>query len=79
MSRSTAEAIPAGLRADILSAVAAARAELESLLCTLVQFGSLTGEEAPAQDFMEGLFRGMGLSVARFAVDDTELAALPGY
>ncbi len=79
MSRSTAEAIPAGLRTDILSAVAAARAELESLLCTLVQFGSLTGEEAPAPDFMEGLFRGMGLSVARFAVDDTELAALPGY
>src|SRR4051812_3552904 len=51
MNRSTGAAIPAGLRADILSAVTAARAELESLVCTLVQFASLTGEEASAQDF----------------------------
>ncbi len=49
------------------------------MLATLVRFPSLLGQEASAQDFMEGLFQGMGLKTARFAVSDSELAHLPGY
>ena len=67
------------LEQDLLAAVAASRDELVSLASTLVRFPSLLGEEAPAQDFMEGLFRGMGLAVDRFEIDDQALAALPGY
>jgi acetylornithine deacetylase len=67
------------LEANILSAVEANEAELTALLATLVRFPSLLGQEASAQDFMEGLFQGMGLRTARFAVSDSELSHLPGY
>lgn len=67
------------LEADILAAVDAAQGELQQLLAALVRFPSLTGEEASAQDFMEGLFRGMGLATERFEVRDADLNHLPGY
>ena len=67
------------LEKDILAAAGDAADELLSLTETLVGFPSLLGEEGPAQDFMEGLFRGMGLKVDRFEVDDDELSKLPGY
>ncbi|HZP92509.1 MAG TPA: ArgE/DapE family deacylase [Burkholderiales bacterium] len=67
------------LEQELLAAVAASRDELVSLASTLVRFPSLLGEEGPAQDFMDGLFRGMGLAVDRFEIDDRALAALPGY
>jgi acetylornithine deacetylase len=67
------------LEADILAAVDATQSDLEQLLCALVRFPSLTGEEASAQDFMEGLFRGMALDTERFEVRDDDLAGLPGY
>jgi acetylornithine deacetylase len=73
------ESVSESLQADILSAVMASQARLQSLLCSLVGFASLTGEEGPAQDFMAQVFADMGLSVSRFAVDDKALAALPGY
>jgi acetylornithine deacetylase len=79
MTLRAAETVPTDLHADIVGAVRELRGELESLLCTLVGFASLTGEEAPAQDFMAGLFRGLGLAVARFDIDNEELAELPGY
>jgi acetylornithine deacetylase len=68
-----------GLESEILDAVRASEAELTSLLATLVRFPSLLGEEASAQDYLEGLFQGMGLKTLRFAVNDEELAHLPGF
>ena len=74
-----AVALDAALESDLLSAVEANEAELTTLLATLVRFPSLLGEEACAQDFMEGLFHSMGLQTVRFAVDNSELSHLPGY
>jgi acetylornithine deacetylase len=67
------------LESEILAAVRASEADLTSLLATLVRFPSLLGEEASAQDYLEGLFQGMGLKTLRFAVHDEELAHLPGF
>lgn len=67
------------LRGEILAAVADMADDLTDLTATLVRFPSLLGEEASAQDYMEGLFRGMGLKTLRIAVRDDELAHLPGY
>lgn len=64
---------------ELIAAVEASREELVALAASLVRFPSLMGEEAAAQDYMEGLFRGMGLKVDRFAVRDEELRQLPGY
>jgi acetylornithine deacetylase len=75
----TARVLDPALEADILTAVEANEAQLTALLATLVRFPSLLGQEASAQDFMEGLFQGMGLRTARFAVSDSELSHLPGY
>ena len=71
--------LDAGLEKELLLAVDASREALVDLAGTLVGFPSLTGEEAAAQDFMEGLFRGMRLEVDRFAVEDADLRHLPGY
>jgi len=75
----TAHPLDPALEADILAAVEDCEAELTALLATLVRFPSLLGDEAAAQDFMEGLFQGMGLKTTRFSVRDAELAHLPGY
>ncbi len=72
-------ALDPGLQRELLAAVEELRDALVQLTCTLVSFPSLMGEEASAQDFMEGLFRGMGLAVDRFEVRDTDLTHLPGY
>jgi hypothetical protein len=75
----SARPLDGALESDILSAVEGSEAELTALLATLVRFPSLLGEEASAQDFMEGLFQGMGLKTVRFFASDAELAHLPGY
>jgi len=75
----TTTPLDAALEADILTAVTSLEGELVDLLATLVRFPSLLGEEASAQDYLEGLFQGMGLKTLRFAVQDAELAHLPGY
>ncbi len=75
----TARPLEPALEADILSAVEESEAELTALLATLVRFPSLLGQEAAAQDFIEGLFQGMGLKTVRFSVSDAELSHLPGY
>src|SRR5512134_1587818 len=71
--------LDAALESDIIAAVDAARDDLVALLATLVRFPSLLGQEASAQDFMEGLFQGMGLKTLRFEVKDEEISHLPGY
>lgn len=78
-SLSTAQQIEAPLEKEILAAATDGTDELLSLTQTLVGFRSLLGDEGPAQDFMEGLFRGMGLKVDRFEVNDEELSKIPGY
>src|SRR5262245_42090543 len=72
-------ALDSVLESEILAAVESAQEEITSLLATLVRFPSLLGEEASAQDYLEGLFQGMGLHTVRFAVQDHELAHWPGY
>jgi acetylornithine deacetylase len=71
--------IDTSLEKDILAAAEDGTDELLSLTQSLIEFPSLLGDEGPAQDFMEGLFRGMGLQIDRFEVDDDELCKLSGY
>ena len=51
------------LESDILGAVGHLQREMVELATTLVRFPSLNGDEAGARDFMQGLFRGMGLAL----------------
>ena len=67
------------LESDILAAVESLRRDMVDLAMTLVRFPSLNGDEAGAQAFLEGLFRGMGLATERFEVHDAALKDLPGY
>ena len=67
------------LESDILAAVESLQDDMVDLATTLVRFPSLNGEEAGAQDFIEGLFRGMGLETERFEVRDADLKHLPSY
>jgi len=76
---SVTQALDASVEKDILAAADAGKDDMVSLTEALVGFPSLLGDEGPAQDFMEGLFRGMGLEVNRFEVVDDELSKLPGY
>lgn len=71
--------VDAGLEAELLGAVDALEPDLTALLATLVRFPSLMGEETSAQDYMEGLFRGLGLKVDRFEVRDDDLQGMAGY
>ncbi len=64
---------------ELLAAVEALQGDMVDLATTLVRFPSLNGAEGGAQDFMEGLFRGMGLATERFEVRDADLKDLPGY
>ncbi len=73
------QSLDTSLEKDILAAAQDCHAELLSLAQSLVGFPSLLGDEGSAQDFMEGLFRGMGLKVDRFEVADDELSKIPGY
>ncbi len=76
---SEGQSIDASLERDILAAVDSGHADLVSMTKTLVKIPSLLGDEGPAQDFMDGVFRGMGLQVDRFEVDDDALSDTPGY
>lgn len=67
------------LEAELFAAADAAQADLHSLLPALVTFPSLNGNEDGAQQFMEAVFRGLGLRTERFAVSDDQLKGLPGY
>lgn len=64
---------------ELLAAVQALQGDMVDLATMLVRFPSLNGAEAGAQDFMEGLFRGMGLATERLEVRDADLKDLPGY
>ena len=71
--------LDAGLERELLASVDTLDADLTGLIAELVKFPSLMGQEAAAQDFMAGLFRGMGLAVDRFEVRDDEISHLPGF
>ncbi|CAO3380921.1 Uncharacterized deacetylase [Azospirillum argentinense] len=66
-------------RDAILGAVAKLREDGVRLLSDLVRSPSLLGQEGPAQDLMERIFRDMGLEVDRFAIDEEALKAQPGW
>ena len=76
---STPQATDPGLERELLAACDALQPRLQTLLSSLVRFPSLLGEEASAQDFMEGLFAGLGLQVDRFEVSDESLRHVPGF
>lgn len=67
------------LEAEIFAAADAAQADLRNMLMALVTFPSLNGNEDGAQQFMEAVFRDLGLRTERFAVADEKLKDLPGY
>jgi len=67
------------LESDLLAAVEGLQRDMVELAMTLVRFPSLNGNEAGAQNFLEGLFRGMGLATERFEVRDADLKDMPGY
>jgi acetylornithine deacetylase len=71
--------LDATIERDLLDACDALQPDLQANLATLVRFPSLMGQEASAQDYMEGLFRGMGLAVDRFEVRDQDLRGMAGY
>lgn len=72
-------ALDPGLQRELIAACDDLQPELLRVLCSLVRFPSLLGHEAPAQDYMEGLFHGLGLVVDRFEVRDDDLCGLPGF
>jgi acetylornithine deacetylase len=67
------------LEAELFAAADAAQSDLRNLLLALVAFPSLNGNEDGAQQFMEAIFRDLGLRTERFAVTDSEIRDLPGY
>ena len=67
------------LESDLLAAVDNLQRDMVELAMTLVRYPTLNGDEAGAQGFMEGIFRGMGLKTERFEVRDADLKDLPGY
>lgn len=67
------------LERDITAAIAGCRDEAVNMLADLVRHPSLLGDERSAQDYMHGIFDGMGLRVDEFAIDDEKLKSHPGY
>jgi len=66
-------------RQAIIDAVEALRPDAVSMLCDLVRYPSLLGDEGPAQSYMADRFRGMGLRVHEFAIDEEKIKTHPGY
>lgn len=66
-------------RQAIVDAVGALRPDAVAMLCDLVRFPSLLGDEAPAQARMKERFEAMGLRVHEFAIDEEKIKAHPGY
>jgi acetylornithine deacetylase len=71
--------LDSALEKELLLAVNESREDCVRLASSLIAYPTLLGEEAGAQDLIEGLFRGLGLEVDRFAVDDVQIRHLPGY
>ncbi|MBN8748221.1 N-formyl-4-amino-5-aminomethyl-2-methylpyrimidinedeformylase [Xylophilus ampelinus] len=65
--------------AALIAAAQALRAEATTMLSQLVQHPSLLGHEQSAQDFMADAFRGLGLQVDQFQIDEAKLKAHPAY
>lgn len=64
---------------SLIAAVDAGFDEQLALTEMLVNIPSTRGNEAPAQDLVEGEMRRLGLQIDRFRLDATELARHPGF
>ena len=64
---------------QILDAVQAQRDDAVQMLSDLVRHPSLLGEEHSAQNYMAGVFRGLGLKVDQFQIDEDKIRSHPGY
>ena len=65
--------------AKVLETVDSLKDEMVRTLTSLVQYQSLVGQEGPAQEFMAGLYRDLGLTVETFEADMDEVKAHPAY
>ena len=66
-------------RQAIIHEVEALRPDAVSMLCDLVRYPSLLGDEGPAQSYMADRLRGMGLQVHEFEIDEEKIKTHPGY
>jgi acetylornithine deacetylase len=64
---------------QILDAVQAQSADAVHMLSDLVSHPSLLGEEKSAQDYMAGVFRGMGLTIDQFQINEEKIKQHPAY
>ena len=67
------------LKETVLAEVEQKRGEIIDLLCKLVEFDSVTGNEGAAQDFIKRFLLDLGLDVNEWIIDLDELAGCPGY
>lgn len=66
-------------RAQIIASAKSLRGDAVAMLSDLVRHGSLLGEEGSAQAYMAERFRGLGLQVEAFAIDEDKLRQHPAY
>ncbi len=66
-------------RQQIIDSAGALRADAIDMLGDLVRHGSLLGEEGSAQNYMAARFKGMGLKVDAFAIDEDKLKQHEAY
>lgn len=71
--------IPMPTDQQIVDAVNAQRDTVVQMLAELVSHPSLLGQEQSAQDYMCGVFAGMGLQVNQFQIDEDKIRQHPGY
>lgn len=64
---------------NILDAVNVQKDEAVQMLKDLVSHPSLLGDEQSAQNYMAGVFSGMGLKVNSFQIDEEKIRQHPGY
>ena len=76
---STTSGAPLPTREQIVAGARALRGDAVAMLCDLVRHGSLLGDEGPAQAHMAECFRGLGLRVESFAIDEARLREHPAW
>lgn len=64
---------------EIRDCVVGLRSEAVDMLCELVGYPSLLGDEAPAQAFMARNFAALGLAVDEFPIDEEKIRHHPAY
>jgi len=71
--------LDAAIEREIAEAVITLQPRAHAMLSELVSFPSLLGHEAVAQNYMAGMFSGMGLRVERLVIDEEKIRQHPGY